>query len=202
MIDARASGCRFTPRRCTLATDRCRQEVPALHKTESGALVACWHADLRLLRIGYRLLCAQRGHGGKSAARLELLSAQIDGFKPAAMGAAMMVFLRKVMARLERHRTSSSQTLVSRRRPVFCPAGRLDRSGSQVPTHFDLRRHPEGIASPVHHHKEGPVSRIPLCLSSDYVFVNERCVTSCRPCQACRRQPNPSSAIRQSWLPW
>ena len=41
------SGCTFAPR-CRYASERCRQEFPALERHRPGHWIACWHAD-RLL---------------------------------------------------------------------------------------------------------------------------------------------------------
>ncbi|MGI2328216.1 ABC transporter ATP-binding protein [Planococcus sp. YIM B11945] len=38
------TGCRFNPR-CPFATDKCRQEEPALTEVDPGRKVACWHYD-------------------------------------------------------------------------------------------------------------------------------------------------------------
>jgi oligopeptide/dipeptide ABC transporter ATP-binding protein len=41
-------GCSFAPR-CSLASDQCQAQVPALEEHRPGHWIACWHAD-RLLR--------------------------------------------------------------------------------------------------------------------------------------------------------
>ncbi len=38
------SGCRFAPR-CSMATDKCRAEMPSLRETGDGRKVRCWYAE-------------------------------------------------------------------------------------------------------------------------------------------------------------